>query len=363
MISIKNLKKSFGDNLVFENVNLDVNRGDAVVIIGGSGCGKSTLLRCINKLEVPNSGQILIDGQDILEKNTDVEAIRKKLGMVYQNFNLFLHLNVMENIVLAPMKVLGLPKKQAIREAEELLEMVGMENRRYHMPQQLSGGQKQRVAIARAMAMKPEIMLFDEPTSALDPTMVDEVENVIRRLISNGMTSITVTHEMRFAKNIASKVIFLAEQGIYEQGSSKDVFENPSRELTRQFLYRSRMLEKSIDKNDTDVYALCSEIKAFAASYGLSARQARGLEYLCDELLLPVIKMSRTGDDKATVRFVAGDNGAEHTVLVDFPFVDTNPLELDCIDELNIRILEGFTEDITTVRNGDGAWEVQVKLK
>lgn len=170
MISIRNLKKSFGDNLVFENVNLEINKGDAVVIIGGSGCGKSTMLRCINRLEVPDQGQILIDGQDILAPNADVETIRRKLGMVYQSFNLFSHLNVVENMILAPMKVLGQSKDEAIREAERLLEMVGMENRRYHMPDQLSGGQKQRVAIARAMAMKPEVMLFDEPTSALDPT-------------------------------------------------------------------------------------------------------------------------------------------------------------------------------------------------
>ena len=201
MISIRNLKKSYPQTVVLDNVNLDIPKGSCTVIIGGSGCGKSTLLRCINKLETPDCGQILIDGEDILAPGADVFRIRQKMGMVYQQFNLFSHLNVMENIILAPMKVRGVSQKKAMAEAEELLEMVGMETRRFQMPSQLSGGQKQRVAIARAMAMHPEILLFDEPTSALDPTMVEEVESVIRRLVNNGITSVIVTHEMRFARN------------------------------------------------------------------------------------------------------------------------------------------------------------------
>lgn len=204
MISIKNLKKSYGQTLILDGVNLEIPKGSTTVIIGGSGCGKSTLLRCINRLETPDSGQILIDGEDILGKGADVMRIRQKMGMVYQHFNLFSHLNVMENVILAPMKVRKLSKKQAIEEAEQFLELVGMENRRFQMPSQLSGGQKQRVAIARAIAMQPQILLFDEPTSALDPTMVEEVESVISRLSNSGLTSVIVTHEMRFARNVAS---------------------------------------------------------------------------------------------------------------------------------------------------------------
>lgn len=362
MISIRNLKKSFGENLVFENVNLEINKGDAVVIIGGSGCGKSTMLRCINRLEVPDQGQILIDGQDILAPNADVETIRRKLGMVYQSFNLFSHLNVMENMILAPMKVLGQSKDEAIREAERLLEMVGMENRRYHMPDQLSGGQKQRVAIARAMAMKPEVMLFDEPTSALDPTMVDEVESVIRRLVQNGMTSVLVTHEMRFAKKIASNVVFLAEKGIYEQGSSEDFFEHPSRELTRQFLYRARMLERTITRQNIDAYALNSEIRAFASPYGFGLRQAHGAEYICDELILPIIRTYDKPQQAITVRFVANETEQDHLMMVEFPGLNCDPLKHPAIDELNIKLLNGFTRELSSARNGDGAWEVQAKL-
>ncbi|MGN0405240.1 MAG: amino acid ABC transporter ATP-binding protein [Bariatricus sp.] len=362
MISIRNLKKSFGSNTIFQNVNLDIEKGDAVVIVGGSGCGKSTLLRCINRLETPDTGQVLIDGEDILAPDANVEVIRRKLGMVYQSFNLFTHLNIMENMILAPMKVLGMSQKEAMSEAERLLEMVGMETRRFQMPSQLSGGQKQRVAIARAMAMKPEGLLFDEPTSALDPTMVDEVESVIRRLVENGMTSVIVTHDMRFAKKIASKVVFLAEKGIYEQGTPQQFFEQPSRELTRQFLYRTRMLERTMTRQTVDVYALSSEIRAFALPYGFNQRQSHGISFICDELILPIIRSYEDMQREITVRFVAGENGQEHTILVEFSALECNPLEHPAIDELNIKLLKGFTRELTSVRNGDGAWEVQAKL-
>ncbi len=362
MISIKGLKKSFGDNLIFQDINLDINKGDAVVIIGGSGCGKSTLLRCINRLEKSDEGQVLIDGEDIQATDANIEAIRRKLGMVYQSFNLFSHLNIMENMILAPMKVAGISKKEAIEQGEKLLEMVGMENRRYHMPNQLSGGQKQRVAIARAMAMNPDVMLFDEPTSALDPTMVDEVEGVMRRLIENGMTSVIVTHEMGFAKRIASKVVYLAEKGIYEQGTSEEVFEHPSKELTRQFLYRARMLEKKVCKKDLDVYSLCSEIKLFSLPYGFSFEQARGMEYVCDELILPVMKAETNPEFSMVVRFVAGENGNEHQVLLELPELESNPLEHPAIDEIGRKLLERFTKKLSSEKNGNGFWEICAKL-
>lgn len=362
MISIKGLKKSYDNSIVFQDINLDINKGDAVVIIGGSGCGKSTLLRCINRLELSEAGQVFIDGQDIQAPDADVELIRRKLGMVYQNFNLFSHLNIMENMILAPMKVAGMSKKEAILQGEKLLEMVGMEHRRYHMPNQLSGGQKQRVAIARAMAMNPEVMLFDEPTSALDPTMVDEVEGVMRRLIEQGMTSVIVTHEMGFAKRIASKVVFLAEQGIYEQGTSKEVFESPSKDLTRQFLYRSRMMEKQISKKNLDVYTLCSEIKTFSLSYGYSFKQARGMEYVCDELISAIMRAEKNPEFSATVRFVAGENGTAHTVLIEFPELVTDPLVHPAVDEIGRKLVENYTEEISSAKNGSGYWEICAKI-
>ena len=362
MISIRGLKKSFHNNLIFQDINLEIEKGDAVVIIGGSGCGKSTLLRCINRLETADEGAVFIQGEDIQAPGANVEAIRRKLGMVYQSFNLFSHLNIMENMILAPMKVVGMGKKEAIEQGENLLEMVGMENRRYHMPNQLSGGQKQRVAIARAMAMHPEVMLFDEPTSALDPTMVEEVEGVMRRLIEQGMTSVIVTHEMGFASRIASKVVYLAEEGIYEQGTSKEVFGHPSKELTRQFLYRSRMLEKKIRKKDLDVYSLCSEIKAFSLSYGYSFGQARGMEYICDELILPIMKSEMDPEFSMVVRFVAGEHGRDHLILIEFPEMEENPLEHPAIDELGRKLLAGYTKQLTCGRNGSGFWEIRAAV-
>ena len=360
MISIQNLKKSYGQTLVLENVNLEIPKGSATVIIGGSGCGKSTLLRCINRLETPDSGRILIGGEDILDKNADVASIRKKMGMVYQHFNLFSHLNVMENIILAPMKVRKLTKKQAMEQAEQLLELVGLETRRFQMPSQLSGGQKQRVAIARAMAMQPEILLFDEPTSALDPTMVEEVETVIRHLVHSGMTCVIVTHEMRFARNIASQVVFLAEQGVYERGTAKEVFENPSRSLTRQFLYRARMLERTLSGTDADAYSLNSEIRAFAAPYGFGQRPSKALDYIADELLLPILR----SDPKAQIqyRFIADENGLDHTALISFGGLETDPLHHHAIDDLNRQLLTGFTRSITPQRNGDGEQELKILL-
>lgn len=360
MISIRGLRKSFPQTVVLDNVDLDIKRGEATVIIGGSGCGKSTLLRCINKLETPDCGQILIDGEDILAPGANVTAMRRKLGMVYQSFNLFSHLNVMENMILAPMKVLGLSQKEAMEEAEELLKMVGMETRRFQMPSQLSGGQRQRVAIARAMAMKPEALLFDEPTSALDPTMVDEVEAVICRLVDRGMTCVIVTHEMRFAKNIASKVVFLAEKGVYECGTAEELFERPSRPLTRQFLQRARMLERTLDRENADVYALCTEIRAFAAPFGFGLRQSRGMDCLCDELILPVLRSAP--ERQVQVRFVVSPTGQDHTVLLAFPGLDCDPLKHPALDELNIKLMTGFTKSLTTRRRGDGVWETEAAL-
>ncbi len=253
-------------------------------------------------------------------------------------------------------------KKEAIEHGEKLLEMVGMENRRYHMPNQLSGGQKQRVAIARAMAMNPDVMLFDEPTSALDPTMVDEVEGVMRRLIENGMTSVIVTHEMGFAKRIASKVVYLAEKGIYEQGTSEEVFEHPSKELTRQFLYRARMLEKKVCKKDLDVYSLCSEIKLFSLPYGFSFEQARGMEYICDELIMPIMKAQTNPEFSMVVRFVASENGNEHQVLLELPELESNPLEHPAIDEIGRKLLANFTKELSSEKNGNGFWEICAKI-
>ena len=242
MIKVENLYKSFGDNKVLNGVSEHIKEGEKVVVIGPSGGGKSTFLRCLNLLETPTSGKILIEGEDITNKDADIDKLRQKMGMVFQQFNLFPHLNVMDNIILAPVQTKRMTKEQAKQKAYELLKKVGLEDRANSFPNQLSGGQKQRIAIVRALAMEPDIMLFDEPTSALDPEMVGEVLNVMKELADDGMTMVVVTHEMSFAKEVASKVLFMDGGIIAESGTPKEIFENPKNERTQSFL--SRVLNK-----------------------------------------------------------------------------------------------------------------------
>lgn len=355
MISVKNLYKSYDGLQILKDVNIDFPDGSTTVIIGGSGCGKSTLLRCLNLLEKPDCGTIEIDGEDIVTAK-NVDKLRQKLGMVYQSFNLFSHLSVLENIILAPMKVKKISKEEAISKAYELLKMVGMENRATHMPDQLSGGQKQRVAIARALAMEPEVMLFDEPTSALDPTMVDEVETVIKRLVDSGMTSIIVTHEMRFARNIASNILFLAEGGVYEEGSPDQIFDNPQKDLTRRFIYRSRMYEEALNKTDIDIYELCSRIRQYAIAYGLTRKQSKGIEYFCEELIYPLIMFNN-----AVLRIIADENRNEYSITVEFNGLNKDPLSLECIDELGLSIVKAYSSSLNSSCI-NGIWQINATI-
>ena len=238
VISIQGLTKSFGDHEVLKGINIDVNRGEVVSIIGSSGSGKSTMLRCINLLETPTSGDILFDGNSILSHDFDVKKYRSKVGMVFQSFNLFNNMNVLKNCSIGPRTVLGVKKDEAETLAEKYLSMVGMSSYINARPAQLSGGQKQRVAIARALAMKPEALLFDEPTSALDPEMVGEVLSVMSDLAKSGLTMVVVTHEMGFAKDISSRVIFMDDGVIAEEGSPEQIFSSPKEARTKEFLTR-----------------------------------------------------------------------------------------------------------------------------
>lgn len=236
MITVKNLKKKFGNKVVLKGIDLNVEKGERVVIIGPSGCGKSTLLRCINGIEKITSGKVIFEGKDINGKNIDINKIREKMGMVFQQFNLFPHLTVTENIILAPVKLKIMTKEDAIKKAIELLELIDLKDKKDMYPSQLSGGQKQRIAIARALIMNPEVMLFDEPTSALDPEMVDEVSNLMKNLAKKGMTMIVVTHEMSFVKECATRVIFMENGSIIEEGTVKEIFENPKSDRLKEFL-------------------------------------------------------------------------------------------------------------------------------
>lgn len=236
IVSIQGLEKSYGDNVVLRGVDLDIHRGEVVVVLGPSGSGKSTMLRCINRLEEPSAGAILFEGTDITAKGTDINAVRQRLGMVFQQFNLFPHLSVKRNVMIAQQKVLKRSRDEAERIAVAELEKVGLADRIDFMPSQLSGGQQQRVAIARALAMNPGVMLFDEATSALDPELVRDVLGVMRDLARQGMTMIVVTHEMGFARDVADRVVFMDGGVIVEEGTPEEVFDHPRSERTRDFL-------------------------------------------------------------------------------------------------------------------------------
>lgn len=236
IIKVQNLSKSFGKNVILKDISVDIYKGDVVCVVGPSGSGKSTFLRCLNRLEESSAGQILVDDVNICDKNVDIDKHRQKMGMVFQQFNLFPNMSVLKNLTIAPIKLQKKSKKEATEHALELLEKVGLSDRANDYPTRLSGGQQQRIAIVRALCMKPEVMLFDEPTSALDPEMVGEVLNVMRDLANQKMTMIVVTHEMGFAKEVANRVMFLDKGEFLEESSPKEFFENPKNERLRIFL-------------------------------------------------------------------------------------------------------------------------------
>ena len=235
MINIKNLHKSFGDLEVIKGIDLEIKKGEIVTIVGPSGSGKSTVLRCMNLLEIPTKGQIIFEGTDITDKKVNIDEIRQRIGMVFQNFNLFPNMTVLDNITLAPMRLKKLSREEANKKAEILLERVGLLDKKDSYPSQLSGGQKQRIAIARALAREPDVMLFDEPTSALDPEMVKEVLDVIKELAEDGMTMAIVTHEMGFAKEVSDRLLFVDGGKIIEDDKPETVFEHPKHERAREF--------------------------------------------------------------------------------------------------------------------------------
>ncbi len=263
MIEIRHLAKSYGNLQVLKDVNAVITQGEVISVIGPSGTGKSTLLRCINVLDRPDSGEVYVAGQDILNPKNNAAKLRQRMGMVFQSFNLFNHLTVLDNLTLGPVKLLKMQTCEAQRRGLELLSMVGLADKAGNLVSELSGGQKQRVAIARCLSMNPEIILFDEPTSALDPTMVSEVLAVIKRLAREGMTMIIVTHEMDFARQVSNRVFYMEEGIIYEDGPPEQIFECPQKEKTRRFIQRIRILEYQIPSLNFDFYAMNGQIEQF----------------------------------------------------------------------------------------------------
>jgi polar amino acid transport system ATP-binding protein len=351
MIRVEHLQKKFGSLTVLEDINVEIKKGEVISIIGTSGTGKSTFLRCLNLLETPTGGKIFIDDIDILDKNTDVPKIRQKMGMVFQSFNLFNHLSILDNLTIGQIKLLGRNKEDAEKKATELLKLVGLAEKANSFADELSGGQKQRVAIARCLSMDPEIILFDEPTSALDPTMVSEVLAVIRRLAKEGMTLAIVTHEMDFARDVSNRVFYMDEGLIYEEGSPQQIFENPQKEKTKAFIHRIRSFNYHIDSPDYDLYAMNAEIEHFCEKHVFSKKTVNNVLLIVEELLAIYKSVSSVIDVNLTLAY----SEKHDTVEMNFDSAGSEANILDKIDEdeIGLTIIKNLTESIEYQRTED----------
>lgn len=340
MITIEHLRKEYPNAIPLKDVNVTIHRGDVISVIGPSGTGKSTLIRCINMLDKPTSGKIIVAGQDITRKDARIDLVRRKMGMVFQSFNLFEHLTVLENIMLAPMDLLGKSKQEAYDKAMELLKLVGLSTKAMNYPDQLSGGQKQRVAIARAMAMEPEILLFDEPTSALDPTMVGEVQKVIRDLAKQGLTMMIVTHEMRFAREVANRVFYMDEGGIYEDGTPEQIFDSPQREKTRRFIRHLKVFEQHIEGADTDLPAMIAAVNEFGMKNQISGPVIRKLQAVFEELTVQILLPER----KVTFAAEYAEEQGRMDVIVRYTGDPFDPAQTE--NHLAWKIVSGMGKDV-----------------
>lgn len=346
MIKVEHLSKKYGDLVVLKDITTEIKKGEVVSIIGPSGTGKSTFLRCLNLLDQPTGGTISIDGQNILDKKTDVAVIRQKMNMVFQSFNLFAHLSVLENLTLAPIKLKGMTQEAAEKKAMDLLRLVGLGEKAYNYPDELSGGQKQRVAIARCLAMDPEIILFDEPTSALDPTMVSEVLSVIRRLAKEGMTMAIVTHEMAFARDVSNRIFYMDQGLIYEEGTPEEIFESPKKALTKTFINRVRNFVFKINSADFDLYALNGDVETFCEKQFLSKKARANLLLVIEELL--TLYKPYLNDMHLELTIAHSEKTDELHLSCVTDGAEFNPLENpDLQDDIGVNIIRSFTENIT----------------
>ena len=351
MIQVEHLQKIYSNGLqVLRDVNATIKRGEVISIIGPSGTGKSTFLRCLNLLETPTAGRIIVDGEELTSPKTDISKVRQKMGMVFQSFNLFNHLSIIENLCIAPMKLLGKSKLEARERGMELLAMVGLAEKADAMPSQLSGGQKQRVAIARCLSMDPEIILFDEPTSALDPTMVSEVLGVIKSLAQQGMTMVIVTHEMRFARDVSSRIFYMDQGLVYEEGTPSQIFDNPQKERTRAFINRIRDYNFTVTSPQYDLYELQGGMINFCQKYFLSDEKQFQVQLIIEELL-KVIPLDKGAVDLA-LRYAEKDSVVSLEVVM--PQGVDKVLSAEEQDDLSISIVKGLCESITFENKEDG---------
>ena len=351
VIKVSHLQKTYNGNLkVLKDVNAEVRKGEVISIIGPSGTGKSTFLRCLNLLERPDAGSIIIDGQDILAPGANVPFLRRKMGMVFQSFNLFNGRSIIENITFAPMKLLGKSREEAEAKAMELLALVGLAQKADAYPEQLSGGQKQRVAIARALAMEPEIILFDEPTSALDPTMVSEVLGVIRTLAKKGLTMLIVTHEMHFAKEVSSRIFYMDEGLVYEEGTPEQIFHNPQKENTRKFINRIHECSYDIESEKYDYYEMMARINSFCVKYNMSSKAIDHIAHIVEEGLLVTKAVAGTN-----VKVSYSEKTDSKEVCIHTPrSIDMSALEIE-ENSIQRAILTGICKEISITPDASGS--------
>ena len=345
MISIKNLRKEYPGVTPLKDVTVDIEKGEVISIIGPSGTGKSTLLRCINLLERPTSGSITIDGDIITDKGCKVHLVRRKMGMVFQSFNLFMNRNIIENIMMGPVSLLGRTRQEAYDRGMELLRMVGLADKALSFPDELSGGQKQRVAIARTLAMDPEIVLFDEPTSALDPTMVGEVLAVIRSLARQGLTMMIVTHEMKFARDVSTRVFYMDQGIVYEEGTPEQIFDNPRKERTRQFIRRLKVFEETISSRDFDFIGINSRMEEFGRRHMMPQRIINGMQVVFEELCVQTIMPHMADDFLLQISVEYSDENSTASMRIRYSGDHFNPLERG--DELSLMLVRNVAGDIS----------------
>ena len=347
LIEVRGLRKSFGSLEVLKGVDLTVDRGECVAIIGSSGCGKSVLLRSLCLLEKPDAGQVFIDGQEITAKGARVNEIRRNMGMLHQMFHLFSEMNVMDNLCLAPTHILKMPRREAEKKAMELLGQVGLANCANAWPTVLSGGQQQRIAICRCLMMEPKVLLFDEPTSALDPSMAGEVLAVIRMLVNRDMSMIIVTHEMKFARDVADRVLFFADGGIYEQGTPAEIFDAPKREKTISFIHKIKYFTYEIKERQFDLMQMQGGIQCFGEKYGLAPKHIFRLRLCCEELIYEMLASCYGNREGVDLNLSISHAELDNTVQIDINCggAHYNPFEQK-EDNLGVTILKKMSRKL-----------------
>ncbi len=359
MIEIVSLRKEYDNITPLIDVNAVIGDGDIISVIGPSGMGKSTLLRCINMLEKPTSGRILVNGTDITSPGCDLGKIRQKMGMVFQSFNLFGHLTVIENIMLPQTDLCGRTRQEAYDEGMRLLDLVGLAEKAFNYPDEMSGGQKQRVAIARTLAMDPDTILFDEPTSALDPTMVGEVQAVISELATMGKTMVIVTHEMSFARAIANRVFYMDEGGIYEEGTPEEIFDNPKREKTRQFIQRLKVLELAVREKKYDFLGMQTEIESYCRKNLIPYRMSRHLHLAFEELIQQILvpRMERP-DITCSIEYSEKDERVLFAVSYGGDEIDMEGEG----DSLSVSVLKSAVTDVECTASCEGTGKNRISM-